>query len=278
MSVWNGKYISVNVIIEKVYRDMGMIDQLDLGNAVEWIGEAMELIGSPMQLRERIGLVEIKHKKGKLPTDMHLLITSSAAPNTTCDQAKRFIQMRYSTDAYHMFCTECQDGQCNSDITYIINDDYIFVNFDKGVVRLSYKAIPVDENGYPLIPDDIKFKNAVSYHLMWKLAFIKMMNGKIAAGLYDRIVADRDWYIGAAQTRGNMPSVDEMQSIKNNWLRLIKKVDQHSDGFKGMGHQEDRIIHNSIGPVNTGSDLKDSNPPTFFYVDGTDAADLNKDC
>lgn len=276
--VWNGKYVSVNSIIEKVYRDMGMIDQLDLGNAVEWAGEAIELIGSPMQLIERVGLIEINQMKGKLPIDMHLLITSGAAPNASCDEAKRFIQMRYSTDAYHMFCTECQDGSCNSDLTYKVNDDYMFVNFNKGIVRISYKAIPVDENGYPLIPDDVKFKNAVAYHIMWKIGFIKWMQGKIANAVYQKIEQDRDWYIGAAQTRGHTPNPDMMESIKNNWIRLIKKINQQGDGFKGMGHQEERYVHNTLG-LGSGDNLNQDKPaPTFFNINGTEDTDNTDNC
>jgi len=274
--IWNGKYVSVNSIIEKVYRDMNMIDQLDLGNAVEWAGEAIELIGAPMTLRERVGLIEIKHRKGKLPLDMHLLITSGAAPNQDCKCAKRFVQMRYSTDAYHMFCSECMDKTCNSDLTYKVNDDYMFVNFDEGTVRISYKAIPIDENGFPLIPDDIKFRNAVAYHIMWKLAFIKMMSGKINIGVYDRIQADRDWYLGAAQTRGNTPNPDMMESIKNNWIRLIKKINQHGDGFKNAGHQEERYTHNSANITNGGSNTNQSDVPTFFNINGTE--DTTNDC
>lgn len=265
--IWNGKYVSVNAIIEKVYRDMNMINELDLGNAVEWAGEAIEFIGAPMTLREIVGLIEIKHRKGKLPLDMHLLITAGAAPNQDCKCAKKFIQMRYSTDAYHMFCSQCMDDRCDSDLTYKVNDDYIFTNFDEGTVRVSYKAIPVDENGYPLIPDDVKFKNAVAYHIMWKLAFIKLMRDEINRFAYEKIERDRDWYIGAAQTRGNMPNPDLMESIKNNWIRLIKKINQHGDGFKSAGHQEERYTHNSA-TISDGRDNNNSDAPTFFHIKG----------
>ena len=40
------KYTSLNTIIAKVYRDMGMSDELDISDAVEWGAEAIELIGS----------------------------------------------------------------------------------------------------------------------------------------------------------------------------------------------------------------------------------------
>ena len=35
-----------------------------------------------------------------------------------------------------------------------------------------------------MIPDDIKFRHAVAYHIMWKLAFIKWMNGNMPSGVY----------------------------------------------------------------------------------------------
>ncbi len=98
---------------------------------------------------------------------------------------------------------------------------------------------------------------------MWKLAFIKMMQGKIDKGTYQLIERDRDWYIGAAQTRGNMPNPDMMESLKNNFLRMIKKINQHGDGWASAGHQEERRIHNALPQ---GDDILSDNKeaPTFF--------------
>lgn len=285
--ITNGKYVSVNAIIEKAYRDMGAIDQLNFGDAVEWIGEAIEFIGAPMQLIEKVETICIKNKRGKLPIDMHLLITAGASPYSTKEEndckengvfKPVFKQMRYSTDAYHMFCSECCDYRCNSDITYKVNDDFIFTNFDEGTVRLAYKAIPVDENGYPRIPDDVKFKNAVSYHLMMKIGFQLWMRGKIPNAVYQKIEQDRDWYMGAAQTRGAIPNPDMMESLKNNWIRLIKKINQQHDGFKDAGHREERYTHNTINsnfPKNT---VKDKPAPTFFnYKDAAGSENVNEE-
>jgi len=272
--ITNGKYVSCRAIIEKAYRDMGMLDQLDFGNAVEWIGEAIEFIGTPMQYIEKVETICISHRKGRLPIDMHLLITAGAAPHQDIEHAQHFAQMRYSTDAYHMFCSHTKDMNCTSDITYKVNDDYMFVNFDEGTVRLAYKAIPVDEEGYPRIPDDIKFKNAVAYHLMMKIGFIKWMQGKINNNVYQKLEQDRDWYIGAAQTRGNMPNPDMMESIKNNWIRLIKKINQQKDGFSSAGHQEERYTHNTINANFPGNNRNTPSPTFFSYKDSATGDDV----
>ncbi len=270
--ITNGKYVSCRAIIEKAYRDMGMIDQLNFGDAVEWIGEAIEFIATPMQYIEKIQVICIKHRKGRLPIDMHLLMSAGASSETDIKCAKNFAQMRYSTDNYHMFCAQSHDCHCNSDITYKVNDDYIFVNFDEGSVRLAYRAIPVDEEGYPRIPDDIKFKEAVTAHLKMKIGFIKWMQGKINNNVYQVLERDRDWYIGAAQTRGNTPNPDMMESLKNNWIRLIKKINQQGDGFKSAGHQEERYTHNTIN-ANLPEINKDTSSPTFFNYKDADSGE-----
>jgi len=246
----NGKYVSVHTIIEKAYRDLGLSDDINFGDAVEWIGEAIELIGTPMQLSDKVANIDICSYKGKLPCDLHLITTSRAATGITVEDLAetpcRFTAMRYSTDAFHHhYCNSCKDHGCDSDLTYKVNDNYVFTNFETGVVQMSYKAIPTDKDGFPLVPDDIKFKEGVAGHLKWKIAFIRWANGKMPAAVYQKLEQDRDWYIGAAQNRGHMPSVDQMESIKNNWIRLIPKINQHADSFRSAGHREERYTHNS---------------------------------
>ena len=59
MSIWNGKYVSINNIISKVYRDMDMAEQLNISDAIEWCGEALELIGSPGTLIEKVVIIKV---------------------------------------------------------------------------------------------------------------------------------------------------------------------------------------------------------------------------
>jgi hypothetical protein len=66
------------------------------------------------------------------------------------------------------------------DVTYKINDNYIITTFKEGAsVLMAYKAFPVDEDGYPLIPDNEKFKQAVQWYIMHKLAFRTWIKGAL---------------------------------------------------------------------------------------------------
>jgi hypothetical protein len=43
--------------------------------------------------------------------------------------------------------------KCNEQPQYFIKPGWLVTNKSKGFVKLAYKAIAVDERGYPLIPD-----------------------------------------------------------------------------------------------------------------------------
>lgn len=268
MSIWNGKYVSINNIISKVYRDMDMSDQLNLNDAVEWCGEALELIGSPGTLIEKVVTLEVAEYRSLIPADLHQVQTIwgySGTVDPECLDGLSYTPMRYSTDTMHFYMENCNDRQCHGGLTYMVNDSHVYPNYKTGAIKLSYWAIPTDCNGYPMIPDQIKFREAVAAHLSWKIARIKMISGKMPAQFYAEFKQERDWYIGAAQTAGQMPGLDMMESIKNNFIRLIPKINQHSDGFASAGAPEQRITNTVSGTGASGASSNKDNDRTFFY-------------
>lgn len=263
--MFNGKYTSVYEIIASAYRDFG-IDEVIISDAIEWAGEVIELLNPPYELIEKVKVVLVDCGKAEIPCDLHSFngikghVDKDASLIDECEfSINNFIPMIYSTDIYHTY--DNSSSNCNNNqATYKLVDNHIIPNFDDGFLAISYKAIPVDDDGFPLIPDNIKFKNAVKYHIMWKLAFMKLVQGKISGQAYQIIERDRDWYIGAASNESQKPSMDQMESIKNNWIRMIPKINQHRDGFKSANQQENRIIHNAGNFNKTGY-----NNNTYFY-------------
>ena len=67
------KYVSVNEIIEGVYRDSGIQEELDIWDVIEWAGEALELIGAGVSYVDLIGEVCVENHKVKLPCNFHSL-------------------------------------------------------------------------------------------------------------------------------------------------------------------------------------------------------------
>ena len=47
------------------------------------------------------------------------------------------------------------------DYTYLITPNYIKTNAETGYIMLAYQAVPTDAEGYPLIPDNQSFIEAI---------------------------------------------------------------------------------------------------------------------
>jgi hypothetical protein len=156
----------------------------------------------------------------------------------------RLEPMRWATDTFHtkQHSTD-YDFYCKSGSTYTVNSNYIFTNFDKGKVMMSYLAIPTDEEGYPLIPADEWWRQAVQYEIAYKIAFKMFVQGTITDKVYQTIEKERDWKVAQAVNKTKTPGIDEMESFKNQWLRLIPKYNNHSSMFRNMQLPEKMFNH-----------------------------------
>lgn len=124
------------------------------------------------------------------------------------------------------------------DCTYIVTDNYIKTNQQTGYIMLAYQAIPTDNNGYPLIPDDASFLEAVYWYIVTKLLYPQWKLGTIRDAVY--YDARRSWNYYCKQAYGNalMPNKDQLESIKNTWLRLVPEITEHSTGFSTLGERQ----------------------------------------
>lgn len=134
---------------------------------------------------------------------------------------------------------EREDVQC------FIKPGWIVFNRKKGYVKLSYKAIPTDERGYPLIPDLPSYQEAVYWYVMMKLTFPKYLNGNLggkgvnnAQNVYFYIQKQWNFYCGQAYAEAMMPTETDMRSIKNEWNKLVPEYDSDEVLFKPTGEKQ----------------------------------------
>lgn len=139
--------------------------------------------------------------------------------------------------------TTTQYVETTTDYTYLISPNYIKTNIETGYIMLAYQAIPTDTEGYPLIPDDQSYLEAIYWYITMKLLYPKWQNGSIRDAIY--YDAKRSWNFYCKQAYGNalMPNKDQLESIKNSWLRLVPEINEHSSGFSTLGQRQ--IIYNN---------------------------------
>lgn len=256
--ILNGKYVDKSYIVAQVYRNYGYKpDESDLH---ENIWEVMSLIAIPNSFIDAVAVVDIEDMKGRLPENFYQMYIGGVR------EYYSRTPMRLSTNIYHtddleqraqtvsyaevIGTTSSQDevgvissentvllnspemSQSVEEYTYKINDYYIFTNFDSGKIEMVYKAFPMDDDGFPLIPDDQKFIRAVVDYIAERYFFKLMLVDKISERKYDRVAQQYYFSIAAVKSYASMPSPDEMENIRQRASMLLKNDSQHITGFK----------------------------------------------
>ena len=130
---------------------------------------------------------------------------------------------------------------------YKINNGYIYTNFQEGYIELAYTGFVTDEHGFPMIPDDQKFIDAIRWSLIEHIDYKKWRVGEITDKVYNHSEQERAWYIGAARNKASIPSIGEMEKLKNMFLRSITKTDAYSNYFKYSNVPEARYTNTGAG-------------------------------
>jgi len=124
------------------------------------------------------------------------------------------------------------------DLQYYIQNGKLRLNQKSGYIRLSYEAMPVDGNGYPLVPDNESYREAVYWYIVMKLLYSKYLLGKISRDVYYDAKSSYNFYAKQAYANALMPDRDMFESIKNTWVRLIPEFTEHDSGYHTMGQRQ----------------------------------------
>lgn len=219
------RYISIKQVLDDVLQHP-LLQDLSLERAVNYTVDFMRIVGCPKIFNEQVARVQIDDYRGDLPCDYHKIIQVRDCHTGFC--------MRYSTDSFH----HSYSNEEPRDLTYKVQGMKIFTSFERGEIEISYKAILVDPDGYPLIPDDSKFINALELYIKKKQFTILFDLGKIGQAVLQNTQQEYAWAVGQAQSSLTIPSVDEMESLKNSWTTLVQRVNSHRGGFRGNSIQE----------------------------------------
>ena len=160
--------------------------------------------------------------------------------NIYFSDSSRLQPLQYGASTFHrsMHCTNCVNENANYEDTYIIDDGYIKTSFESGKICLSYMAFPTDEDCYPLVPDEISFKEAMFWYIYKKLL---LSNPQFKNNGIDYSFADQQWlkYCTQARNAANFPDIDRYESFMNQWVRLIPDINRHDSAFENLNTRED---------------------------------------
>ena len=239
------KTTSSQVIIRKVMRDLKPSGDNWIDDAIEWIGEALEHIGASTQLETKQCVLTISEFKAVLPSDLYYVnqVSTSSMTNAGINSALNNVkaQVQALSDILaanpNQDCDKCVNETATGSEWYVIENGYVKTSFQTGEICIAYKAFPTDDDCYPLVPDDISYKEAMFWYIYKKL----LLGGyDKPSNKIDYVFAEQMWlkYCTQARNAANFPDIDRYTSFMNQWVRLIPSLNHHETDFGNLGERE----------------------------------------
>lgn len=237
--------VSIKNIIAKFYRDLRIEDTSYELDAVEWAGEAMKHIGSGVQFEATHSLKTVSGYQVDLPINLFRLkeIYKVKFEGDTPDPLPD--PLSSSNTPYTRLLLDESGGQGlpreddRAGEPYVVQGRTVHTSFKGGLVDIVYDAIGTDKEGWPLVPDDPSFKNAI----IWYCTRQMIMGGwQHPDPNVNFPYADRMWsrYCGQARDKSKMPSISEFQNFHDSWVSLLPRENRRRNDFSASITRKDR--------------------------------------
>lgn len=236
------QYTSIERVVEMVYRDYKFIQNINISDVVEWIGEIYGLINYPGMYRKKITgsdvytpNITVANYRGELPVDFKKVLKAGVRDYDSKDV------YRPSTSTFTEFGYAMSAGPeyINSDKVYTIKGGYIFIEDEEVTLEMAYEAFPIDSRGYPLVPDNTKVLQYAEEYISDKIAFNLLAANKISQYVYEEISKRRLFKAGSSHTALLNRTPDEMETWTWSRLKLMPRMMQHESSFAYLGNRED---------------------------------------
>lgn len=241
----NYKLVSSKQVIAKVFRDLKPDNDSFVADALEWIGEGLEFIGVYSGLEQTFEDVTMVNFRAALPCDLHLISRveyeekslrhgSNVQAHALYKDASAITNPYASDIVYTAFVTDPNGGNNatfqqitsvnSSDDFYVLNPGVVSTSFETGTVRIHYMAIPLDDNNFPMVPDNATAKEALGWYILRQ-----MIMGGYKHPIFSWEVAHTFWesYCGKAQNDLMFPNPDKLENFRDMWVNLIPDVDAY---------------------------------------------------
>lgn len=240
-------YINIREVIEGLYRDYDHQEELDLWDLVEWCAEALDLIGAHQQYVNMVEDWQVCDYRYSLPCNL-ISINQISYNGVPLRYAAGVFGPADSTD---ITATVLNGDDVNSDnfpqadteeITmehrYYINDAFLIASFEEGCLTVSYTGTKVDEDGFPMVPDEVTYKKALKSYCQMMLDRRDWRRQRLSEAVYRDSQRDWDWYVRTARGKAQMPNIDKMESIKRQWVRLKPNQNSYNRFFSDLNTPE----------------------------------------
>jgi hypothetical protein len=255
------KTVSVKEVIARVIRNTGRnLPSEYIDDILEWIPEGIKKLKTRYNLKPLTATISISGHVGKLPcglvaieaieyegcrlreggdvrdleniVDNSLLIGDNSFELETTP--KDYSEESFPDNSYteerrgEDLVRSPRDGYANY---YKLVPNYIQTSFEEGEITIYGKQFPVDAEGYPLVPDNENYKEALYWYVMTKLIEAgyehKFFTWQHCWNLFEKVYARR------AINEIKYPSVDRVEKMYRAFVRLVPPEHFYDDFRQG---------------------------------------------
>lgn len=227
----DSKFITLKEVLSNVLRHP-LLQNVDYEAAIQYAIEFISAVGLPDMFVNKEAIVTITNHRGYLPCDLVSV--------TMVKDMKTNICLRSTTDVFEPTDPILQERHIypHPDNTYKVQNQVLITSVKDGDLLVTYKAIPVDDMGAPLVMDNPTYIKALQAYIKQEAFTVLYDLDKIKPGPLQNAQQDYCWWVGKLQSELTIPSLAEMESIKNMWCSLIQKDTEFDSGFRYLGTRE----------------------------------------
>lgn len=225
------QYINIRRILDELKKHP-LLQDLTLEQVVSYTITFIGIFGMPKLYQDKEESIHIENFRARLPCD---LISINQIKECETGICLRSMTDTFMPREHHDRVTGYRLPQ---ELSFKTQGQVLYVSFKTGDVLVSYKAIPIDKDGFPLLIDNPVFLKALEAYIKKEEFTILFDIGKITPAVLQNTQQQYAWLAGQLQSEFTIPSISEMESIKNSWCTLIQRVSEFDSGFKSLGNKE----------------------------------------
>lgn len=218
---------SINKFIAKFYRDFKPSNSNFVQDAVEWIGEAIDIMKCAGGYGERVEPIEVVDYRAKLPCQLNTLLGISHK-GFRLPRNGGLNHFNLKSSKVHLL------PDCVAE-SYTLNPNYINTSFKDGCIDVYFMGIETDCDGYPYIIDEPTYQNALKWYVLMNL---------LGRGFKHQVFTYKDaedrWRSTYPKAINicRMPDIDGYQIFKKTWLGLVNAQDPTRVFFNSADFRE----------------------------------------
>lgn len=227
-------YTNIRRVLDDLL-DHPLLSDLTLEQVVRHTVRFIGLHGFSRFYQDNIENVEIKDYRGALPCDLISIIQVKDMKTHLC--------LRSMTDSFTPGLTPPPHHPhahvpVYGENSFKTQGQIIYTSFPEGIVQIAYKAIPVDDDGFPMVIDNENYLAALEAYIKKQVFTVKFETSKISQQVLRNAQIEYGDLCDQLREEFQQPSVSEMESISRMMTSLIPRVREFDNGFKHEGDRQ----------------------------------------